>query len=837
MPRSRLEPLESRRLLAAVLSEVGAQPTGPLTGKIVYTVGGHGFTDNGSGVWSTQRGENNNMVEDLGNVDQMSYYADYAWRSGATVVPLRPVGHQTAEVVLDNTDAVFTGSWSDGTSAPYYSTNAGAGVRYRSATSTTTETAVATYTPDLPVSGFYPVYAWALNGSNRATDQLYRVNHSGGSTEVKVDHTRVGKGWVYLGTYYFRAGTGGSVEVSNQTSVAGRAVIADAIRFGNGMGDVVRNGKTSGLPREDEATLYWIEASAGWLSAGVRESSSNWRVSSVDNTANVGAPLRWATYMNAAPFGQSVFLSFHSNAGGGRGADGLYNNESLFPGTATPNQLQWATLVGAEVTNDFVAVGSPPLEYAFPPNASPVFARSDFAFGEIRGDVNNDEFDATILEVAYHDDVQDSALLRDPFFRNRTALSCTEATIRYFNQFGGSTLALPPLAPNNIRTSVDRDGNVTVRWDAPVSSTMYGAAPTSYRVFASRDGYGFDGGATASTATRSLVIPREQVGTGTIYLKVASVNAGGLSETTGVAAVRVGDARFGRVLIVNGFDRLRRQQNPIDSLALSGTNSDGPQASLLTVERVRPRESNSFDYAIAHAQAIAGHPSSLGVDTVDNEAIINGNVNLNAYRAVIWIAGEESTQDRTFNAQEQAAIAAYVSGGGKLMVSGSEVGWDLVGSGNGATFFANTLHTTYVSDDAATYSVTGQPSSIFDGINLTFDNGSFAYDVDFPDRLAAPAGSFVAMNYSGGNGGAAAVYWSGTNGAKTIMMGFPFETITTNGARALVMRRALDAFGFTTFAPTRDTLNDAPLQRPFALDAPVARRGAERKSIAQDLLA
>lgn len=838
MPRPRLEPLESRRLLASVFPSVDAQPTGPLTGKIVYTSAGHGFTDSGAGVWSTQRGETNNMVEDLGNVDQMTFYADYAFRSGATVVPMRPIGHQTNEVVVDNIDAAYTGAWTDGASTPYFSTTNGNGVKYRSSTSTTTETAVATFTPDIPESGFYPVYTWALSGSNRATDQLYRVNHSGGSTEVKVDHTRVGKGWVYLGTYYFRAGVGGSVEVSNKTAVAGRAVIADAIRFGNGMGDVVRSGRTSGLAREDESAVYWIEAMAGWTAPGTRVSSSNWRSSSDDNTANVAAPLRFSAYMNAAPYGQSVYLSFHSNAGGGRGAVGLYNNESLFPGTATPNQLTWARLVGQEVTNDFVALGSPPLEYPFQPRGNATASRSDYAFGEIRGDVNGDEFDATILEVAFHDEAQDSALLRDPFFRDRVGLSSVEATIRYFNQFGGGALAPPPLAPNNLRTSVDRDGNVTLKWDAPASSSMFGSAPTGYRVYASRDGYGFDAGATASTATRTITIPQGQVGSGTIYLKVASTNAGGESPASGVVAVRVGDARYGRVLIVNGFDRLRRQQNRIQSVALSGTNSNGPVATVLTVERVQPRLSNSFDYAVQHAQAIANHPSNLGVDTVDNEAILNGNVNLANYRAVIWIAGEESTQDRTFNAQEQSAVTAYVNGGGKFMVSGSEIGWDLVASGNGATFFNNTLHAGYLSDDAGTYNVTGAAGSIYAGLSLSFDNGALFYDVDYPDRLSVPLGSTAAFSYSGGAGGTAGVAWSGTNGAKTLVLGFPFETITTSGMRAAVMRRTLDHFGFATFAPTTDKGQLEPLA-PLspALTAKARTSDTKRTTIAADLLA
>ena len=31
------------------------------------------------------------------------------------------------------------------------------------------------------------------------------------------------------------------------------------IRFGNGMGDIDRGGGVSGLPREDEAGLYWVK--------------------------------------------------------------------------------------------------------------------------------------------------------------------------------------------------------------------------------------------------------------------------------------------------------------------------------------------------------------------------------------------------------------------------------------------------------------------------------------------------------------------------------------------------------------------------------------------------
>src|ERR1044071_8583547 len=106
-----IQPLEPRLLLSAI----GTQPTRALTGKIIFTSGGHGYTANnpGTGGWSTQRGLNNSMVEDFGNQEQMTAYVNYLFNAGATIVPMRPVGYQPNEVVLDNDSAgvTYTGTW------------------------------------------------------------------------------------------------------------------------------------------------------------------------------------------------------------------------------------------------------------------------------------------------------------------------------------------------------------------------------------------------------------------------------------------------------------------------------------------------------------------------------------------------------------------------------------------------------------------------------------------------------------------------------------------------------------------------------------------------------
>src|SRR5262245_47306263 len=77
-------------MLIAPLHSLTAQMAGTLSGRIVFTSAGHGWTyDNWADVWSTQRGDNNEIVEDYGNLDQMNLFVDYCFNAGGTVVPLR----------------------------------------------------------------------------------------------------------------------------------------------------------------------------------------------------------------------------------------------------------------------------------------------------------------------------------------------------------------------------------------------------------------------------------------------------------------------------------------------------------------------------------------------------------------------------------------------------------------------------------------------------------------------------------------------------------------------------------------------------------------------------
>lgn len=780
--------LQPSPCLAAGLQHSPHKPSGGLDGKIVYVHGGHGYyaDNNGDGHWSFQRPELFEMIEDLGNQDQMTLLVDYLFRAGATVVPLRPVGHQPLEVVLDNDDAqvTFSGNWSDSTSNVYFGSEDD--VPYRYATTSTTETAVARYQPEIVKACYYPVYAWTTYGGNRAADQLYRIHHAGGATEVTVNHRRVGNGLVYLGTYYFDAGTEGYVEISNRSSEAGRAIIADMIRFGNGIGDIDRGGGVSGRTREDEMAFYWIKWHVD-RSQGI--SDGTYRVSKGDFGSRVAAPTLYAAYMNREADGalqDRVMVSFHSNASGGpgtsRGVVGLWNNDSG-SNKPTPNQLLLAQLLGTEVNDDLVALGGT-FEHDWADRSTIIYGAS---FGEINNDRIHDEFDATIVETGFHDNQLDAEMLRDARVRDAIARATYQGIIKYFRSVDDdkTSATTAPARVSGVWAESQADGSVAVHWQTPPTSDALGDPAAGYRLLASTGGYGFDGGtyvADGATNTYTFTgLDPNQV----YYFKVVAENAGGASPGSQVVAAKPAESEQ-RVLIVNAFDRLSRE------LAVKDEFGGGN-----TVDRVRPRDSNSGDYVVAVAGAIVRQAKTLGISTASNESVSSGAVDLGDYDAVVWMAGEGSSDDHTFDAVEQQLVAQYVAVGGNLLASGSEIAWDLDHLDNGRTFVENTLKANYVADNANTYKASG--TGILAGLDLSFDDGSQAYDVNSADVLADINGSTLIATYDGGAG--AATFASGTGGAGDVaVLGIPIESVLSTTDRDEAIRRILEAFGLPSAA-------------------------------------
>jgi hypothetical protein len=389
-----------------------------------------------------------------------------------------------------------------------------------------------------------------------------------------------------------------------------------------------------------------------------------------------------------------------------------------------------------------------------------------------------------------------------------------QGLVQYFDVYGGLNSPVSvPSTPLNVRAESNASGEVTINWTAgpTTPAAVNGAAATGYRVYASVDGYGFDGGTYVAGGSANSITLSGYDPALPYYFKVVGVNSGGESTASEVITVLPAGGTK-QVLIVNGFDRNHLSQN-----YRYATKIVLPSGANLTVDRVYQRYNNSFDYVVQTHAAINAAKPGVHVDSTSNEAVINGTVNLADYETVIWILGEESTADDTFNATEQTKVQQFIAGGGNLFLSSSEIGWDLDAQAGGVAFYEGTLKANYVADDANTYNVNATAGGIFAGLTgFSFSNGATftgadgqLYNVDSPDVISPLAGAVSALTYNGGVGGTAAIQVQGTEGSGSIvMLAFPFETINSPAVRAEVMDRVLEFFGVGATPPRADFNGD-----------------------------
>jgi hypothetical protein len=126
-------------------------------------------------------------------------------------------------IVIDNKDrgfAVVAGTWTSNTTG---TDKLGTGFRAKSGG---TGSSKAKFNLDIPVAGTYKAYAWWPARGINATNTPFTVAHSSGNTVVNVNQQTNGGKWNLLGTYSFSAGTGKSIEISDN---ANGEVVADGV--------------------------------------------------------------------------------------------------------------------------------------------------------------------------------------------------------------------------------------------------------------------------------------------------------------------------------------------------------------------------------------------------------------------------------------------------------------------------------------------------------------------------------------------------------------------------------------------------------------------------------
>jgi subtilisin family serine protease len=205
------------------------------------------------------------------------------------------------------------------------------------------------------------------------------------------------------------------------------------------------------------------------------------------------------------------------------------------------------------------------------------------------------------------------------------------------------------------------------------------------------------------------------------------------------------------------------------------------------------------------------------------------------FESVVWLTGNDYTT--TLSAADQVALAAYLDAGGRLFLSGQDIGYDI----HTEPFYADYLHAAYVQDNVGLRGCLGVPTSpVGAGFAFEIQGGTGAGNQGYPseidplypalpafvyDEAVLPSG-MVANDMSKGSVDPMAIQSTGTagltvdtGGYKIVYFAFGFEAIATETDRTAVMARVLDwLLGYPEIAhtPLGDTENTSDPYRVAA---------------------
>lgn len=698
----------------------------------------------------------------------------------------------------------------------------------------------------VPERGRYAVYVSYRSFPASADDALYTVFHAGGESRFAVNQRMGGGTWIYLGTFDLEAGAERTVvSLRNRSGRAGRIVSADVVKIGGGYGNIARTvcdslrtegirytEQTSGYPRSAEGARYWLQ----W--AGFPDSVYSPKAGTDDYKDDYMCRAHW---VNALAGGSErmpdsvglavpidLALAFHSDSGvrptdetiGTLGIFCTSDGKGRFGGGASRYLSRDLTdMVMTQVVGD--------IRRTFEPR------------WRRRGLWNRSYYEARVpgvptmlLELLSHQNFADMRYGHDPRFRFVTARAVYKGILRHVAAQYGYEPVVQPLPVEEFSVVFDPNDRVLLRWKPRKDPLEPTAEADRYIVYTRVDDGGFDNGRPVEGT--SLRVDQEP---DRIYsYRVTAVNRGGESfPSETLAACRVTDER-GRVLVVNGFDRVSAPLSfRQDSLAGFCTDYDNgvpylQESAYIGAQRVfdcafvsdeRPEKAlgacdddcdamivggNTFDYPALHGRSIvrAGYSfcSASAQALMEDEELLRRftlcDLILGKQRAVAIGRGAAGYAFKTFPTALQQIIRDFNRRGGSIFVSGSYVAsdlWEGEESCNADRAFAREVLGYELGSGQASGS--GRVRVVWPDLtpgtirfNQTLRDDCYA--VESPDALR-PAGedAFPAMRYADG-GRTAAVVRDGN--AKTFVMGFPFETILSEKERDRLMEDILRFF-------------------------------------------
>jgi hypothetical protein len=698
--------------------------------------------------------------------------------------------------------------------------------------------------PQISEEGKYAVYiSYAMSDSN-TSDAHYTVFHSGGKTEFLVNQQMGGGTWIYLGEFIFKKGLNpdsGKVVLTNTSTVAGKIVSADAVRFGGGMGNIIREGQVSGRPRYTEAARYYLQY-AGMPDTLVYTLSANTN----DYTDDYKGRGEWVNYLKGAPFGPNrnrmekglnipidLSLAFHTDAGISTN-DTVIGTLSIYCTFDAETLLVFPDSVSRFANRDFADILQTQIVEDIRILHDPQWNRRglwDRAYSE----AYRPNVPAALLELLSHQNFLDMQFFLDPRFKFNASRSIYKAMLRFIATQNQRDFVVQPLPVTHFAAEFKKAGEVYLKWKPQKDPLETSAVPSGYIVYTRTENNGFDNGVFVKDTLFSI----DDLRPGTIYsFKVCAVNEGGKSFSSEILSVCWFEDDPEPVLIINGFDRICGPQT-VDTDVFKGfvdfldagvpdkfdlshvgtqfnftpnskwSDDDSPGfGSSFADKETQIIPGNTFDFPFIHGSALKNLGKSFVA--VSDEAVEEAVIRLNDYKYINLILGEEKKTKRpkneldfdysVFTPAMQEKLTSFCQSGGNLFISGAYVGTDVFKTepvdSVDIRFARNILKYFHRTNHAVKNGYVVVEDSIFRHIVSEIEfNTSYhkkIYTVESPDAIE-PADSlaYTIFRYKENNMSAAVAYSGSYN---VIIFGFPFEAILDSGKRTKTMAAVLNYF-------------------------------------------
>lgn len=439
-----------------------------------------------------------------------------------------------------------------------------------------------------------------------------------------------------------------------------------------------------------------------------------------------------------------------------------------------------------------------------------------------------------LLELLSHQNFEDMQYGLDPRFRFIVSRAVYKAVVRFVATRNRIPYVIAPLPVNSFAIeSVDGGNSLKLSWKPTADTLETTADPTGYMVYCREDGEGWSNGRYVNDT--ELVVPFYE--NRLVSYKIVAVNSGGASMDSEIlSAYRAPDSK-GLVMIINGFDRVAAPEG-FQALPYAGFTADrdrgvgdvveyhyvGAQHNFDTRDPWISDDSagwgqsdsdfdlkvvagNSHDYPFVHGRAILN--AGYSYVSSSRKAVENDYIDITKYQIVDIVLGEQKRtywglkgvdyEFETFSPEIQRVLLNYTAGGGNLFVSGAYVvtdNWvDRGSTESDRTFVKTCLGVEWRADRAAQngeLKTTYAPGKKFSG-NYRFVQqlNDTINAVESPDALIpADKNGHTVMRYTQNDNSAMVAFDNKIY--RTIVLGFPFETLETEAMRNDLMRQILE---------------------------------------------